>query len=54
MLFSHTLEGAVVEWFHSLSPHIKRDWDLLSAKFVKQYAYVTKVQVTLADLEVLK
>ena len=53
MLFSHTFEGPTVEWIHSLNPYVKKDWDLLVAKFVNQYSYISKVQVTLADLELL-
>lgn len=53
LLFGHTLDGPGVEWFHNLSPHVNKDWDALVKEFVKKYSYISKVQVTLVDLEVV-
>ena len=52
--FGHSLDGPAIEWYHSLTPRVKKDWDTLVKEFVKQYDYITKIQVTLADLEVVQ
>ena len=53
LLFSQTLDDTALEWYHGLTTTMKKDWDALIKAFVKQYDYVAKIQVTLADLEAI-
>ena len=49
--FPISLEGAPIQWYYTLDPHVQSDWGKVCAAFLKQYGLNVQLEVSLRDLQ---
>ena len=54
MFFPMSLSGAAQRWFASLDASRRRTWDDLAQEFLRQFVFITVIDVSRRELEALR